>query len=239
MNIDLELRQKVDSLVNLTVLKIGSLKIFTLAHPNISPDNSFDDLKESIEQLRSLGVVFLLSLEKKDNELIQKAFEISSNSYYLPVDVCDYQPPSFEQMNLCVQFFQQAQSHAKKLLHSNTALAIHCHHGLGRTGTICSALSLWEKVRVLRQCFSHVKKSDQQVTSRMKILLKRELQIAFSCKKEEGVVSVSKDVYDSICEIRDAMTLSQRTSQNAQFVETRDQVEFLNKWYEYLLSQIA
>ncbi|MBT4963316.1 MAG: hypothetical protein HOI53_04950 [Francisellaceae bacterium] len=88
------------------------------------------------------GVSVIFSLEAQRSETIGNVFlSMSPNNKHFTIDIPDFHPPTIKQFNFLFNITEN--------LPNKTKIAIHCLAGIGRTGTMLSALSLLEQITSL------------------------------------------------------------------------------------------
>lgn len=91
------------------------------------------DVRYDLDALRSVGITRLISLTEKPFDAVLAAeFGISSLASPMP----DMAPPTLEQGLVLCRAIDRA-------LAAGEVVAVHCHAGLGRTGTVLAAYWLW------------------------------------------------------------------------------------------------
>lgn len=84
---------------------------------------------ESLAWLRSQGIDLILTLTENP---LPRAWVNDAGIMVVHEPIPDFQAPSLEQLERCVDSIQKA--HAQ-----NMGVGVHCHAGVGRTGTILTA----------------------------------------------------------------------------------------------------
>lgn len=92
-----------------------------MAYPGI-----MGNLQEDLEFLQSKNITAIVTLteESLNREEIEK-----NNFSYIHIPIRDFQPPTIDQVKIFVDF-------TEKMIQENKAVAVHCHAGIGRTGTM-------------------------------------------------------------------------------------------------------
>lgn len=223
--------------LNFTLIELKGLKIFTLAHPALIQEKSQLSMENILLTLKDLGVKTLLSLEEKNQNKIQEALEKNNlfEQTLLPIE--DYQPANLEQMLEVIRIYQ---NFTKKDLEINSqnkkqALAIHCQYGLGRTGTLCAGLVLFNTLKDLKKSLNVHEKQDFQEKLRTNVLFTDKRPLCYHSSQGRGQVQVPLIIYQAVNFIRQSLLLSPRSSPQAQFIETEKQIEFLEQWVHYLI----
>ncbi|MCX7625333.1 MAG: dual specificity protein phosphatase family protein [Candidatus Sumerlaeaceae bacterium] len=86
------------------------------------------DLRQALQSLVDEGIGALISLDEMGVPLHYIA---EFGLHYLHVPVRDFGTPSFEEATRVVEFIQQQRQ-------AGRSVAVHCHAGYGRTGTLLS-----------------------------------------------------------------------------------------------------